>query len=133
MPRARRRRRARAGTPRTPARPRGGRAEHEVVPGRQGGGDRPERLAEHPLHAVALDRPADAPADRYPEPRILRREDGLVAFGGAARKGVEDQVARGERVALAEHPVEVGAARQPPATAPAPRLTLAGGRHRPTG
>ena len=107
---------ARAAPPRRPASPRSassaasGRATRtKSWPGRQVGGGRPERLAQQPLHPVALDRAAHLAADRDAEP-------GAVAVV-RARERVEHEVAARVRAALAVDALELGAAREP---APAP-------------
>ena len=108
------------GAPRaTPSSPRsrrqlagvGARDEHEVVAAGQLVGRRPERLAQQPLHPVALDRAADLAADRHAEPR--RRGRGA----SGARERVDDEVAGRARAPLAVDAVELRAAGEPAALA----------------
>ena len=66
--------------------------DHEVMLRRQPVRQRPERLPQDALHAVALDRAADAPTDRHAQPHVvpvcLR-----PLVGG--RKRVQDEAAAG--------------------------------------
>src|SRR5439155_12380553 len=87
----------------------GARDEDEVVCVGELRRQRPEGLAQHPLHPVALDRPADLPPDRDAKPRI--------AAAVRSREGVEHQVAGRVGAALAVDAIEVGAPRQPAAPA----------------
>jgi hypothetical protein len=104
----------------------------------QRGRHRPERLSQEPLDAVALDgapHPStDGDAEAWhrvgvsgPFGDVTAARDAGVR--GPAREGVEDQMARAERAPLPKYAVEVGAARQPPAAAPATALALAVGAH----
>ena len=103
---------ARAAPPRPPARPRSassaasGRATRtKSWPAGTVDGGGPERLAQQPLHPVALDRAADLAADRDAEARVV----GVAR----AREGVEHEVPAGVRAALAIDPLELGAAGEP--------------------
>ena len=95
--------------------------DHEVVGLGQRLGLLPERLAQRPLDAVALDGAADPAADGDAQARAL--------VAGPARERVEDQVPARVRAALAVDAVELAAARQAPALAP--RRAAAGRRPRP--
>ena len=96
--------------PRAPARRAAGRATiTKSWPGVELAGARPERLAQQPLDAVALDGAAELAPDRDPQPRL-----GLVV---GARKRVDDQVPAGVRATLAVDAFELAAARQPAALA----------------
>src|SRR5207247_10649638 len=83
----------------------GARDEDEVVSVGELRRQRPEGLAQHPLHPVALDRPAALPPDRDAKPRI--------ADAVRPREGLAPQVAGRVGAALAVDPVEVGAPRPP--------------------
>ena len=65
----------------------------------------PERLAQHPLHARAIDRPANPARHGQAQPRALVR--GLLA-----RERVQHQEPVGLRAALPVDALELGAARE---------------------
>lgn len=77
---------------------------HGVRPGRQALAFERERFAKQALDLVALNRATHLARDRQPESRWL---------GLATREHVEHELASRVRAAVAEHPVEVGAAREP--------------------
>src|SRR4029077_6268117 len=87
----------------------GGRPGHPgpVLPGPQLRLGLRERLAQHPLDAIALDGASDLPRYRQAETRPLR---------GGVRERVQHQMPVGRRASLTVHPLELRAARQATAT-----------------
>jgi hypothetical protein len=86
------------------------------VPAGQRGRQREERLAQQPLHPVALHSTADLAADRDAEPRLVA--------GGGVRKRVDHQLPARVRAALTKDPVELGAPGQALAPAAAPAAAV---------